>query len=117
MSLKLQIGKDARKVALAGFFVVLAIVMLAKFGAFDITDRIADVLVIFASILLFMEIARERSKKKFGAFDYIGMVIAGVVFVTGVFGIVGVPMLFFNPVEGFALAFLLLFLVIEFFQE
>lgn len=115
--MKFKVGNPGWKVALGAFFVVLLIVMLQKFAILDFSSQIANIIVVFAAVFLGVEVLRERSGKKLTAFETIGVILAGVVFLTAILSIVGVQLAFMAPFEGMVLAVLLVFIVVELFKK
>jgi len=115
--LKLKVGVDGWKVASMAFLVVLLITLLQKWRIVDFSSEIANILVMFAAVFLFVELTREKSKRKLGTYELIGLLLAGVVFLTSVLAIVGVNLAFMAPFEGFVLAVLFVFVLIELFKK
>lgn len=114
-SLKVEKGSSLI-LAITGL-VFLVIATLEKFGVIGLSSQIPSISVILGSGFVFNEQYRKLNGKVFkGAGSIMLTIFMAVAVFSAVFSLLGAPITFLQPIEGFVLAGTTIFFLVELFK-
>jgi len=84
------------------------------FNVVNIINYIPDVITIFAALFIASEITKRLGKRlKKSPWGIFGLLVAFVAVVAAVLSLIGVSVAIFSTIQGFVVAFLTLYVIVE----